>query len=220
MASLRELAIIAFKKGLIDEHEMWELAERAPTLADVREIGATLQDVVGPERKRELETLVADPSYADLQVPMPRSGLGPRFEIRDALGSGAVGRVIAVWDKEARRLVAVKRLKRADAGSEQTKRFLAEARLTAQLELYWARARRRGEWSDCLTALLRAPRRRARPRKVWGHPERDRSPFARHTAWGRRHRAAALRGEGPNRRPRRAAPAGYRSSQRRRASAG
>src|SRR5579864_2309009 len=55
--------------------------------------------------------------------------------MREALGSGGVGDVVAALDREIRRVVALKTLQRQKAGdSVALSRFVEEARITAQLE--------------------------------------------------------------------------------------
>jgi hypothetical protein len=96
-------------------------------------IEEALNIVLGPARSKEVQTIASDASCLEDQLPRSRRALGARYEIQGPLGAGAMGEVFAVRDRETRRLVAVKRLKRSD-DEEAGKRFLAEARLTAQLE--------------------------------------------------------------------------------------
>jgi serine/threonine-protein kinase len=131
---LRRLALVAYQRGVIDEREMWTLAERANHTDDPGTLTDTLESLLGAERTKELETMASDASYATEHVARTRKGLGQRYEVRGPLGAGAVGEVFAVFDHDTRRVVAVKRLKRVSLGKEATDRFLAEARLTAQLE--------------------------------------------------------------------------------------
>ena len=130
---LRRLALVAFQRGVIDEREMWTLADKAPGVEDPGTLSETLESLLGAERTKELQTLVQGAAHLEEHVPRSLRSLGPRYDMKGPLGAGAVGEVVAVWDKDTRRLVAVKRLKRSDV-KEATKRFLAEARLTAQLE--------------------------------------------------------------------------------------
>jgi formylglycine-generating enzyme required for sulfatase activity/tRNA A-37 threonylcarbamoyl transferase component Bud32 len=66
---------------------------------------------------------------------LPGPMTGPRYEVRDRLGHGGVGEVVAVLDREIGRIVAMKTL-RDDISAEDrvVRRFLLEARVTAQLE--------------------------------------------------------------------------------------
>lgn len=82
------------------------------------------------------------PRPAERSVPPPPN---ERYDIREELGSGGVGVVLAALDRETRRIVAVK-VPRRDLAPDGTwapasedrdpnvARFMAEARVTAQLE--------------------------------------------------------------------------------------
>ncbi len=60
---------------------------------------------------------------------------GPRYEIVEPLGYGGVGAVVAGLDREIGRVVAIKTLhERAEGDPKTVRRFLLEARVTAQLE--------------------------------------------------------------------------------------
>ena len=83
-------------------------------------------------------TLVAAPpidgrSPVRAAEPLPqRAG---RFRLGDELGRGGMGRVVSAWDPELYREVAVKLLHdEVGASAEQRARFLAEARISAQLQ--------------------------------------------------------------------------------------
>ena len=60
---------------------------------------------------------------------------GPRYVLLQPLGAGGVGEVIAGYDRETERNVAVKRLRQgSNADPETTRRFVLEGRVTAKLE--------------------------------------------------------------------------------------
>ncbi len=67
--------------------------------------------------------------------PMPGRLVGPRYTLRERLGTGGVGEVVAALDRETRRVVALKTLQRLKTNDKAaTSRFVEEARVTAQLE--------------------------------------------------------------------------------------
>lgn len=65
---------------------------------------------------------------------MPGRFEGARYANLEALGRGGMGKVTASLDREIGRIVALKTLARPDADRSHMKRFLQEARITAQLE--------------------------------------------------------------------------------------
>jgi eukaryotic-like serine/threonine-protein kinase len=82
------------------------------------------------------EEVVADfPTLASPATRASGGGSGGRYEFGEALGSGGAGKVVKARDREIGRVVALKTLKPgAEADSAVGSRFLAEARITAQLE--------------------------------------------------------------------------------------
>jgi eukaryotic-like serine/threonine-protein kinase len=65
---------------------------------------------------------------------MPGRFEGPRYASLETLGRGGMGKVTASLDREIGRIVALKTLERPDSEKEHVRRFLQEARITAQLE--------------------------------------------------------------------------------------
>jgi len=59
---------------------------------------------------------------------------GPRYSSLETLGRGGMGRVVSALDREIGRIVALKTMAEPDAGRPVVRRFLQEARITAQLE--------------------------------------------------------------------------------------
>ncbi len=57
-----------------------------------------------------------------------------RYRVLREIGSGGMGRVLEAWDPELRRSVAIKVLHAHTDDDEAEERFLAEARVTSQLE--------------------------------------------------------------------------------------
>lgn len=101
-------------------------------------------DDAKPPRSAPAETLVAASSEGRLppaplvpgaSIAPPGELHGPRYAMRDALGSGGVGHVAAALDRVIRRTVALKTIRKAHANDPIiASRFVEEARITAQLE--------------------------------------------------------------------------------------
>jgi eukaryotic-like serine/threonine-protein kinase len=78
----------------------------------------------------------APPRSAEQELGvLPGRLTGPRYARTEALGFGGVGEVVAGLDREVGRVVAIKSLREgAQADPKTVRRFLLEARVTAQLE--------------------------------------------------------------------------------------
>jgi formylglycine-generating enzyme required for sulfatase activity len=58
----------------------------------------------------------------------------PRFKVEERIGEGSQGLVFGVFDRDCRREVALKTLRRTNCDIEEVSRFINEAQITAQLE--------------------------------------------------------------------------------------
>jgi serine/threonine-protein kinase len=79
------------------------------------------------------EELGTGPSSREISR-LPGGFEGERYTLVEALGRGGMGKVVATLDREIGRIVALKTLQRSDAPKAMVRRFLQEARITAQLE--------------------------------------------------------------------------------------
>jgi serine/threonine-protein kinase len=141
------IAMEAASRGWIGPHEVWAVACRWAALGgklDAHDVFARILDT------EKLATLSSERAVADTQATefagslpppssrgadMPGRIAGPRYTMREALGSGGVGEVVAALDREIHRVVALKTLQRQKAGDWiASSRFVEEARITAQLE--------------------------------------------------------------------------------------
>jgi formylglycine-generating enzyme required for sulfatase activity len=142
------VAMEAAARGWISPQEIWVVACRWAAQGgnlDARELFSRILD---PEK---MKALTAERSSADTQASdfvgslpppsrlaeedMPGRIAGPRYTLREPLGSGGVGDVVAALDREVRRVVALKTLQRQKSGDPvASSRFVDEARITAQLE--------------------------------------------------------------------------------------
>jgi eukaryotic-like serine/threonine-protein kinase len=104
--------------------------------------GASFDDPVGGfEGKTRVEDpgLLPRPSTFDPETPWQetwvRGSLGSlgRFQLREVLGEGGVGRVYQAYDPRLDRDVALKVLRQADPGERIMQRFFREARAVARL---------------------------------------------------------------------------------------
>lgn len=115
-------------------------AERVPiaTLQAFPEISAPVPSeratVPGSEGAPPLSVeLGTGPSRREISV-LPGRFEGPRYEPVETLGRGGMGKVVAALDREIGRIVALKTMQKPDPDRPMVRRFLQEARITAQLE--------------------------------------------------------------------------------------
>ncbi|NUM34149.1 MAG: HEAT repeat domain-containing protein [Candidatus Brocadiae bacterium] len=74
-------------------------------------------------------------SYSlDLDASLLGKTIGTRYQVNKKIGSGAMGDVYEVWDKELQRKVALKIFKNADMKSLSGKRFQREAQTVTKLQ--------------------------------------------------------------------------------------
>ena len=103
-------------------------AAQLETLSSLR---AGVETEAGPV-DRPLDPSMAPPSVALDRLPGQLAG--PRYTLREPLGSGGVGDVVAAMDREIRRVVALKTIQPGKVDPAVVARFVEEARITAQLE--------------------------------------------------------------------------------------
>lgn len=111
------------------------------TLPAVGLAPGSLPTVDGDPAGRRLEvgslaTVAAPNEGAGADVPSS-DGLrsrGDRYEFRDEIDRGGIGRIRVAFDRRLERKVAVKELLRPAPGSAHDARFVREARITAELE--------------------------------------------------------------------------------------
>lgn len=70
----------------------------------------------------------------DLDSDLLGKTIGTRYQVNRKIGSGAMGEVYEVWDKELQRKVALKIFKNADVNSLSGKRFLRESQTVIKLQ--------------------------------------------------------------------------------------
>lgn len=144
------IAMEAAARGWISHNDVWAVALRwalQGNKVDAHDLFARILDT------EKLHTLSTERGSADtLATPSPREQVslpppsdraedmpgriaGPRYTLRETLGSGGVGDVVAALDREIRRVVALKTLQPSKSGDwVAASRFVEEARITAQLE--------------------------------------------------------------------------------------
>lgn len=140
------IAMEAAARGWIGPQDVWAVACRWATQSGDVEAKQLFARVLDTEK---LATLATHQNLRDTQGseppenmgaessirPMPGSIVGPRYTMRERLGTGGVGDVVAALDRETRRVVALKTPHRLQAGDTAAiTRFVEEARVTAQLE--------------------------------------------------------------------------------------
>jgi serine/threonine protein kinase/formylglycine-generating enzyme required for sulfatase activity len=147
----RRIALRALAQGWLEPADMWDAACRWALNGGAASAEEVFASVIDRERLEELivegsenVTAVGEISTQSpraLGVPMPdgkpvlRHPAGARYHVRELLGRGGAGEVVAALDREIRRTVALKSLARASAQDPvQVNRFVEEARLTGQLE--------------------------------------------------------------------------------------
>ena len=152
----REMAIEAATRGWLSSEQLWSFVRRSLAgesmqhmleatldggqLALLRSASATVTEV-------HLTSSVPPPPSHPITIPQndgpPSRDLGglptlsavERYRTERLLGRGGAGRVMAVRDREIGRIVALKTLRDgSDADERIQRRFLMEARVTAQLE--------------------------------------------------------------------------------------
>lgn len=141
------IAMEAAARGWIGPHEIWAVACRWAAEGQNHSARDIFARILDTDKLRTLssERIAADTHGADYNgslAPsdghlddMPGRLRGPRYTLRETLGSGGVGDVVAALDREVRRVVALKTLQRNRAGDHvASSRFVEEARITAQLE--------------------------------------------------------------------------------------
>ena len=158
----KQLAIEAAARGWISAEQLWETADLCSRHdSSDEEASGRLRSLLAEERLSTLEREVRDytPVHVDSSIPPPRFSRkdiitvpgGPpsrrdpggmpglaseaRYRVEKVLGRGGVGQVVAVRDREIGRAVARKTLRDgALADDALVRKFLIEARVTAQLE--------------------------------------------------------------------------------------
>ena len=158
----RRIALAAIVRGWIRPEDVWDAACRWSIEAGVPSADSLLGGLLNREQLAVLEmdvdlagegTRGTTPTITISDVgpqsiplgggssPSPPGNASParrthsRYVMREHLGSGGVGDVVAALDRETRRVVALKTLKPSIAAEPLlVYRFVEEARITAQLE--------------------------------------------------------------------------------------
>jgi serine/threonine-protein kinase len=146
----RALAVEATTRGWITLHDFWEVAVRWSATHGKATPEELFRGALTPaqldtlsEERRRAETIASSFRGSEPPPSLPPGGqgsllgtvAGPRYAMREPLGSGGVGEVVAALDREIRRVVALKTLQRGVADdSVVAARFVEEARITANLE--------------------------------------------------------------------------------------
>jgi eukaryotic-like serine/threonine-protein kinase len=122
----------ALQGNKVDAHDLFARildTEKLKTLSSERSTADTMANAPG------IEAAMSLPPPSTVVQDMPGRIAGPRYTLRETLGSGGVGDVVAALDREIRRVVALKTLQRSKSGDwVAASRFVEEARITAQLE--------------------------------------------------------------------------------------
>jgi serine/threonine-protein kinase len=137
----RTIAVEAADRGWIRAEDVWDAACRWALNGGSVTVREVFGDTMDSDRLRALSSGGgSEPSVSAQSEPPSRHGgssqvAGDRYAIREFLGAGGVGQVVAALDCEIRRVVALKTLQRgADAEPLVAYRFVEEARITGQLE--------------------------------------------------------------------------------------
>ena len=159
----RRIALAAVVRGWIRPEDVWDVACRwsielgAPTadsllggLLNKEQLAVLEMDLdLAHEGSRATAPTITISDVGPQSIPLGGGGSTPsppgstspprrthsRYVMRDHLGSGGVGDVVAALDRETRRVVALKTLKPSIASEPLlVYRFVEEARITAQLE--------------------------------------------------------------------------------------
>jgi eukaryotic-like serine/threonine-protein kinase len=138
----RTIAVEAAERGWIRPHDVWDAACRWALNGGSVTVREVFGDTIDTNRlnalsQRGAETLI--PGTNDSTPPAltlgPSQIAGQRYTIREFLGAGGVGEVVAALDGEIRRVVALKTLQGGVRAEPLVAyRFVEEARITAQLE--------------------------------------------------------------------------------------
>ena len=125
-------------EGYVRAHPEEE-AELRSRLARLRAAGLLPgQSPPGSRSEASASPTTTDPGAIDelLSALRRKPPVGDRYELRGEIGSGGMGRVVEVFDRELRRTLAMKLLRAPGSDSvreEMAARFLEEAQVTAQL---------------------------------------------------------------------------------------
>jgi len=133
-AEARTMALRAISQGLLRPDELWDLAWRCGQ-HEGSPVDRFLETTLGGAKIHALTTSTEASAGPSSEQVAPPPADGARYEPIEDLGSGGMGHVLAALDREAQRIVAVKRLNPNIADDPVlTAHFVREARLTAQLE--------------------------------------------------------------------------------------
>src|SRR5580658_2225611 len=147
----RRIALRALAQGWLEPADMWDAACRWALNGGAASAEEVFASVIDRDKLEQLITEgtenvtavgeISTQSPRAVGVAMPggkpvlRHPAGARYHVRELLGRGGAGEVVAALDREIRRTVALKSLARASAHDPvQVNRFVEEARLTGQLE--------------------------------------------------------------------------------------
>jgi serine/threonine-protein kinase len=141
----RAIAVQAAVRGWIRPQDVWDAACRWALGSGTATVRDIFLDTLDTGRldvltlPMEAETLTPNrtlPSAPPLPIALaPSDPPDARYEIRELLGAGGVGEVVAAFDRESQRVVALKTLQAGPASEPLVAyKFIEEARITAQLE--------------------------------------------------------------------------------------